>query len=174
MDTVVKTGEPAPDFSLPDLDGGVHDLSDYEGKIIVINFWSTECPSAIRADEGFGPLLEEWGEEVALLSIASNANETHDQLIEAAAERSVSPVLSDADQAVANLYGAVTTPHIFVIDREGILRYQGAFNDVTFFQCVVAGDIMCFTVNKVFCFYNAITKLLYKENRMDMTCDGAF
>ncbi len=134
MDTVIKTGEPAPGFSLPDLDGEVHDLSDYEGKIIVINFWSTECPSAIRADKGIGPMLEKWREEVILFSIASNANEPHEQLVKAAAERSVSPLLHDSEQKVATLYGAVTTPHIFVTDKEGILRYQGAFNDVTFRQ----------------------------------------
>ena len=43
-------------------------------------------------------------------------------------------VLIDANHAVADLYEAVTTPHIFIIDREGILRYRGAVDDVTFRQ----------------------------------------
>jgi hypothetical protein len=43
-------------------------------------------------------------------------------------------LLLDRNQAIADLYGAQTTPHFFVVDRKGILRYQGALNDVTFRQ----------------------------------------
>lgn len=134
MDTVVKTGEPAPDFSLPDLDSEVHNLSSYQGKIVVINFWSAECPWAIRSDKGIMPMVGEWGEDVVLLAVASNATEDHELLVKATVERGVSLVLHDSEQKVAALYGAMTTPHIFVIDKEGILRYQGAYNDVTFRQ----------------------------------------
>ena len=49
-------------------------------------------------------------------------------------ERGYSILLHDVNQQVADLYGAITTPHLFVIDVEGILRYQGAFDDVTFRQ----------------------------------------
>ena len=134
MDTVIKIGEPAPDFSLPDLNGKVHNLKDSLGKIVVINFWSAECPWADRADERILTMMEDWEEEVLLLPIASNANEPIEDLVRVAGLRGIPLVLRDADQKVAALYGAVTTPHIFVIDREGILRYQGAFDDVTFGQ----------------------------------------
>ena len=134
MDTVIQTGALAPDFTLPDLDGKTHQLKDFRGKITVINFWSAECPWAKRADEEILPMLATWGEEVVLLSIASNANESHEQIAEEAAARRVSPILRDADQEVAKIYGAVTTPHIYVIDQEGVLRYQGGFDDRTFRQ----------------------------------------
>jgi peroxiredoxin len=134
MDTVIKTGAPAPDFALPDLDGKTHSLKATRGKIVAINFWSVECPWAKRADEEILSMLETWGEEVVLLSIASNANETLEQIVEEAEARGISPILQDAEQEVAKAYGAVTTPHIFVIDREGVLRYQGGFNDRTFRQ----------------------------------------
>ena len=51
-----------------------------------------------------------------------------------AAERQIPLVLRDAHQQVAELYGAQTTPHLLLVDRKGILRYQGAFDDVTFRQ----------------------------------------
>jgi peroxiredoxin len=134
MDTVIKTGAPAPDFTLPDLNGKVHHLKDFRNKITVINFWSVECPSSIRSDEQLLSMLESWREEVVLLSIASNANETHQQIETEAAAREVSLLLHDANQEVAEIYGAITTPHIFVIDQEGVLRYQGGFDDRTFRQ----------------------------------------
>ena len=79
-------------------------------------------------------MLAAWGEAIILLSIASNANETRDQLAKEAAARGMSPILHDAHQEVAEAYSAVTTPHIFVIDPQGVLRYQGAFDDRTFRQ----------------------------------------
>lgn len=53
---------------------------------------------------------------------------------EAAKARRLPTVLIDAQQTVADLYDAQTTPHVFVIDRDGILRYRGAVDDVTFRQ----------------------------------------
>ena len=134
MDTVIQTDAPAPDFALPDLDGKIHQLEDFRGKITVINFWSAECPWAKRADEEILPMLANWGEKVVLLSVASNANETYEQIAEEAEARGVSPILHDAEQEAAKAYGAATTPHIFVIDGEGFLRYQGGLNDRTFRQ----------------------------------------
>ncbi len=53
---------------------------------------------------------------------------------EAARARRLPLVLFDAEHLVADLYEAVTTPHTFIVDREGILRYRGAIDDVTFRQ----------------------------------------
>lgn len=134
MDTVVKIAQPAPEFRLPDLHGDQHALRDFRGQIVVINFWSAKCPWALRADQQLLPMLQAWGDEVYLLSIAPNANETIGDMSRVAEERKLAPVLHDADQTVAKSYGALTTPHIFVLDPEGVLRYQGAFDDVSFRQ----------------------------------------
>ncbi len=69
-----------------------------------------------------------------MLSVAANRNEPTPMLDEAARKRRLPIVLIDADQAVADLYEAVTTPHTFMVDREAILRYRGAVDDVTFRQ----------------------------------------
>lgn len=134
MDTLVRIALPAPDFRLPDMNGDQLTLSDFRGQVVVINFWSAECPWALRADQQLLPMLQTWGDEVRLLSIASNANETLEDIQVAAEDRELPLVLHDADQIVAKTYGALTTPHIFVIDAQGVLRYQGAFDDVNFRQ----------------------------------------
>jgi hypothetical protein len=71
-------------------------------------------------------------EQVALLPIASNENEPEEQLREAARQRGLPLVLRDPGGRAAALYDARTTPHAFVLDPTGILRYQGAVDDVTF------------------------------------------
>ncbi len=129
--------QPVPDFTLPDLEGSAHRLGDYRGRIVILNFWSAECPHAERTDRVLKPWLAAWGEEVALLPIAANANEPPEMLAEAARRRGLPIVLHDADRAVADMFGAQTTPHVFVVDAEGILRYRGAFDDVTFRQRTV-------------------------------------
>jgi len=134
MDTMIKTGAPAPDFRLPDLSGNIYHLRDFKGIIVVINFWSAECPWSERSDSELIRLLPLWGDRVKLLTIASNANEPLELIQKAAKQRGLPVVLHDRQQIVADLYGAQTTPHIFVIDSNGILRYQGAFDDVTFRQ----------------------------------------
>jgi hypothetical protein len=74
----------------------------------------------------------QWREEVVLLSIAANRIETAEAISEAARIRRLPLVLIDKDDTVADLYDALTTPHVFVIDRDGILRYRGAVDNVTF------------------------------------------
>lgn len=124
--------QPAPDFELPDLHGRLHRPCDHRGKIVIINFWSAECPHSARTDGLILGLLEGWHGEVKLLSIAANQNESVQIMEEAAKARRVPNVLIDAQHIVADQYEAMTTPHIFVLDRGGILRYRGAVDDVTF------------------------------------------
>ena len=134
MDTLIEIGQVAPDFELPDLGGKSHHLSDWHGTIVILNFWSAECPWAERTDPELLANLSIWGEDVKLCAIASNANEPAKFLRRVAAERKVPLVLHDSLGHTADLYGALTTPHIFVLDRERKMRYQGAFDDVTFRQ----------------------------------------
>jgi peroxiredoxin len=134
MDPLMALDYPAPDFELPDLQGRPHRLSARGGTITIINFWSAECPWSERADRLLSAWRGEWGERVGVWTIASNANETMEMLEQAAMQRGLDCVLHDARQRVADLYQAQTTPHAFVVDVHGILRYQGAVDDVTFRQ----------------------------------------
>jgi len=132
----LELNQPAPEFTLPDLDGRIHMLSDYRGRIVIVNFWSAVCPHSERVDADITACLAEWGTDVALLPIASNANETDKSIRGAAFRRKVPVVLRDADGSVAVRYEAQTTPHAFVVDRRGILRYRGAADNVAFRQRV--------------------------------------
>lgn len=134
MDSLINTNQPAPNFVLPDLQGRPHRLSERGGSITILNFWSAECPWSERTDRLIAGWLEAWGEHVTLWRIAANANEPPEMLVRTAAQRSLGVVLHDAYQKVADLYAAQTTPHVFVVDAQGILRYQGAVDDVTFRQ----------------------------------------
>lgn len=134
MDPLARLGLPAPDFTLPDLEGRPHRLSDQRGRVVVLNFWSAECPWSARADEVLRPLEQAWGAQVVHWRIASNVNESVEEIRQAAEARGVAPVLLDRDHRVADLYGAAATPHLYVIDGEGVLRYMGALDDATFRQ----------------------------------------
>ena len=102
------------------------------GKIVLLNFWSAECPWSERADRLLAERFTGWGGRVSWVSIAANANEPRELLSQAARERGLPLVLLDPQQQVTDAYAAQTTPHVFLIDAAGILRYQGGLDDITF------------------------------------------
>jgi len=128
----MQINQPTPDFELPDLQGHPCRLTDSRGRIVIVNFWSAECPHSERTDRLMMDYLAQWSEDVQLLSIAANRNESAQMVEEAARLRRLPIVLLDREHTVVDLYEAVTTPHAFVVDREGILRYRGAVDNVTF------------------------------------------
>lgn len=125
---------PAPDFELSGLDGRLHRLSDYRGRIVIVDFWSADCPHVVRADASLRAAMGRWGEAVVALMIASNASESLSALENAARERGPLTVLMDAKHEAADAFAAQVTPEAFVVDRAGVVRYRGAVDDVTFRQ----------------------------------------
>ncbi len=138
---------PAPDFSLPITSSPINglldrpeslsrskSLSEYLGTIVVVNFWSAECPWSERADKHLLALLNQFPGKVVILPIASNLNESSELIAQAIHQRGLDFVLADNGCALADAWDAQTTPHAYVIDQSGILRYQGAIDDVTFRQ----------------------------------------
>ena len=146
---MIDNNLPAPNFTLLDLDSQPHSLRNYLGRVVVLNFWSAECPWSIRSDELITDYLTEWGDKVHYFPIASNANETKELLVKEASLRGLKTLLIDEDHIVADLYGAMATPHLFVIDAQGILRYQGAFDDVTFRQRTPTQNYLKMTVDSI-------------------------
>src|SRR5688572_22290411 len=100
----VEINQRSPDFSLPDLKGRLHLLSEYRGRIVIVNFWSCECPHSERTDKVMVELLGQWREDVTILPIASNRNESSSAMRDAADARPLPGVLLDAECRVANLY----------------------------------------------------------------------
>lgn len=134
MDSIIKFGEPGPMFRLQELRGELHTLDEYLGWIVVLNFWSAECDWCKRVDEELISYLNPWKDQVKVLWIASNDNESVDLIKKTAIDRKLPTVLVDTGHKVADLYGAETTPHFFILDGGGKLRYQGGWDNITFRQ----------------------------------------
>ena len=128
---VVKLGEAVPDFTLQDLSGQAHQLSSYRGKVVMIHFWSAKCPFVLRYDGRLKEITADYqGKNVVVLAIDSNSGETLDQIKKVAGERKVNyPILMDPGNQIADQFGAITTPHVFIVDQAGKLVYEGAVDD---------------------------------------------
>ncbi len=129
---MIQPGEAAPDFELVDLQGVPHRLASMRGTPVLLNFWAADCPHSLRADVLLHELMRDWKDTVAVWWIAANPHEPRAAVADAATARRVEPLLLDADQGVVDRYGAQTTPHCFLIDAKGVLRYAGAPDDVGF------------------------------------------
>ena len=131
---MIAVNQLAPDFELTDLSGSLHQLKAMRDHLVIINFWSAECPWSEQADREILADREGWGDRVAWWSIAANANEPLTLLEQTAATRGLPLLLVDGNQEVTELYDAQTTPNVYLVDEHGILRYRGAVNDRTFRQ----------------------------------------
>jgi peroxiredoxin len=131
----IQVGAMAPDFILEDILSGVAiTLSELRGKTVVVNFWSGKCPWSRQYDDYFAERAEQWEtDSIWLLHICSNADEPPAEVEALAHDLDIaSPLLYDPGNAVADAYGAQATPHVFVIDPQGRLAYQGAVDDRSF------------------------------------------
>jgi peroxiredoxin len=132
-DEAAQVGAPAVEFALTDEAGAEHKLSQYKGKIVVLEWTNPGCPFVARHydKDTMAKSLEAMGsEEVVWLAIDSTKSVTADSAKEWKAKEGFPyPVLLDADGKVGKTYGAKTTPHMFVIDKEGKLAYSGAIDD---------------------------------------------
>jgi len=135
--TKAEVGKAAPDFTLTDLDGKEHSLAAYKGKPVVLEWFNPGCPFVVAAHSE-GPLKDMaatyMGKDVVWLSINSGAPGKQGHGVEtnqeAAAEWGMSnPVLVDESGTVGKMYGARTTPHMFVIDAESTLVYAGGLDN---------------------------------------------
>lgn len=133
-------GEKAPDFTLPDSNGKNHTLSDYSGKIVVLEWLNHGCPFVQKHYNGgnMQELQRMAGEKgIVWFSVISSAPGkqgycTPDEANEITQEKNASPaaVLLDPEGKVGKSYGAKTTPHMYIIDKEGVLVYNGAIDDI--------------------------------------------
>jgi peroxiredoxin len=132
-----ELGRRAPDFTLTDLEGNTISLHDYAGKTIVLEWFNPNCPFVRVAHSGGS--LEKMGAQqiakgVVWLAINSNATGKEGSGVEAnkkGRERFAIgyPILLDERGDVGHVYGATNTPHMFVIDKNGTLVYEGAIDD---------------------------------------------
>ena len=124
----------APDFTLNSFDGKTISLSDYKGKIVVLEWFDYESPSVLRHYRQPGTMIElakkYKDKNVVWLAINSTSHVTPEANIEFAEKRKLPyPILDDRSGTVGRSYGAKTTPHMYVIDTRGSIAYQGAIDN---------------------------------------------
>lgn len=128
-----KIGEAAPAFTLKDTDGNDVSLSDHQGKLIVLEWFNPDCPVVVRwyEDGGMNKVYDKYKDkDVVWLAINTTAGHTVEADKKAMEKWSIArPVLNDADGKVGRMYGAKTTPHMYIIDKEGRLAYAGGIDD---------------------------------------------
>jgi peroxiredoxin len=128
-----SVGDTAPDFTLPDTTGSEVSLSDFEDQIVVLEWLNPDCPFVQRHYKAgtMKSLATKYGEDgVVWLTI----NSTHYMNAEANAKFKKDndlpyTILVDQSGEVGRLYGAKTTPHMYIIDADGKLVYVGAIDD---------------------------------------------
>ncbi len=135
----VEIGAPAPDFLAQGADGKPHRLSDYAGKVVVLEWTSPVCPyTAMKYHSGAMQALQRQArsERAVWLSIDTAAPGRLGYLTPDAAKARVRTVhavvtqfLSDPDGAIGRTYGAKSTPQFFIVAKDGRLAYQGALDD---------------------------------------------
>lgn len=134
-----EIGKPAPEFSLISPDGKTYNLSDFKGKVVVLEWINYGCPFVKKFYKS-GKMQElqadAIGQEVVWLSICSSAPGRQGHMDAAGwAEANKTnkyagtSVLLDEDGKVGRQYGARTTPHMYIVDAEGNLAYNGAIDD---------------------------------------------
>lgn len=133
-------GAPAPDFSLPDASGSMHGLSDYKGKTVVLEWNNPECPF-VKKHYSSGNIPKQQadatGQGIVWLTINSGADGKQGHVDGSGANAFLaqynakpSAYLFDTDGKVGHAYGAKTTPHLYVIDDKGTLRYMGGIDSI--------------------------------------------
>jgi peroxiredoxin len=136
---LARVGDPAPAFTLPSIDGRTVSLSDFKGRYVVLEWWNSDC-YAINTHYGAGAMQAAQRrartEGTVWLSIDST-HPSHPSFLDAKRtaamlrqwKGSQAAMLQDPDGRTGRAYGAMVTPHAYVIDPSGRLIYAGAIDD---------------------------------------------
>jgi peroxiredoxin len=126
-------GQPAPAFTLQDQEGKPHSLADYQGKVIVLEWFNEGCPYVQKyyRDGHMNRLADRYEDQgVVWLAVNSTSGRSNDDNRKIAQKWHIDrPILNDSDGQVGKAYGATNTPQMFVIDQAGRIAYLGAIDD---------------------------------------------
>ena len=134
-----ESGKPAPDFSAKGADGKEYKLSQFKGKTVVLEWFNNDCPYVRKYyDAGEMQKLqkEATAKGVVWLTVSSSAK-GKEGFVDAESMKKIqtdramgnTTTLLDSAGELAKKYEAKTTPHMFVVDKAGLLAYQGAIDD---------------------------------------------
>ena len=137
MAFTLELNQPAPDFSLPGVDGKTYSLADFaDKKVLIVVFSCNHCPFVIGSEDRMNALYAEYAPKgVGMIAINSNEQVGHptddfEHMVERAREKGFQfPYVRDESQDVAKAYGALRTPHFYVFDADRELKYTGRMDD---------------------------------------------
>jgi peroxiredoxin len=134
-----EIGKPAPEFSATDINGKTVKLSDYKGKIVVLESYNSDCPFCHNqyANGATQDLQKELAARGVVWLIVNSVNpnnashRTPEQARQEIADKKIVAAawIDDSSGAMGHLYDMKTTPDMYVIDKKGVLVYQGAIDD---------------------------------------------
>jgi peroxiredoxin len=131
-----EVGTSAPGFQLKAVDGKSYSLADFKGKVVVLEWVNPHCPFSDRhaREKTMIELARQHGEVVWLGINSTNPRsdnfETPAEYQAYIQQQGISyPVLYDESGATGHAYGARTTPHMFIVDPQGKIAYNGAIDD---------------------------------------------
>ena len=142
----LKVGSTVPaNVSLSDFEGVSLSFGDLRGKVVILHFWSSRCPSQKHADPVFRQMEARYAKskDVVMLGIAANQNELgakpgegddyadfYSELREKRDKVGLThTILADHGNTVSSMFQARSTPHCFVVDAKGVIRYAGALDN---------------------------------------------
>lgn len=129
-----EVGKPAPDFTLTDHNGKAVKLSDHAGKVVVLEWFNEGCPFVKKqyVNGAMNETAKKYADKgVVWLAVNSTNSATMASNAKIAKEWKIDrPILDDKSGTVGRLYGAATTPHMYVVDAKGMLVYHGAIDSV--------------------------------------------
>ena len=137
MGFTIETGAQAPDFHLPGIDGKVYSLADFrDAKGVVILVTCNHCPYVVGSEDRMIAFDNDYRDKgIRMLAIHANdakayPDDTWDNIVTHHQERGFSwPAVQDASQDVAKAYGALKTPHYFLLDANHTVVYHGRMDD---------------------------------------------
>jgi peroxiredoxin len=146
----LTTGVGAPDFGyLLGVDGERYSLSSFQDKrLLVLLFISNGCPTVKACQDRMIKIQRDYsGNSVQLLALNSNNSylspaDTYAEMVLKVREKGFNfPYVKDEDRRVARAYGAICTPHVFLLDEERRLRYKGRIDDSRNPERVTVSDL---------------------------------
>ena len=117
-------GKPAPDFTLKDTDGNEAKLSDFKGKVVLLDFWATWCDPCIQAMPHLQLLHENFKEKDVVILGINSWERQKDKVMPFLKDHNITyRILLDSDNEVLGKYDVSRIPSFFILDKQGIIRY---------------------------------------------------
>jgi len=115
-------GKEAPDFTLTDMQGQQVSISQFRGKVVILNFWATWCPPCREEMPSMEKLYRDHQDQ-GLVMLAVNVEENGKQLVSKFLQKTPYsfPILLDSENTAQNAYGVFRFPESFIIDRNGVV-----------------------------------------------------